>query len=76
MTATLATLFSTAVDLTSWQRILLILPLCLAVAVVYKTTRCERVSQIPRAALGLWLTIVIGMYTVGAGLLLVFSLLA
>jgi hypothetical protein len=40
---------------------LLILPLCAAVAVVYKCIRCRRMSRVPREALGLFITIVLGM---------------
>ncbi|HNQ22919.1 MAG TPA: hypothetical protein PKK06_07485 [Phycisphaerae bacterium] len=72
----LATMFKDALYLASPQRLLLILPLCLAVAVVYKTTRCADVKQVPMAALILWVTIVIGMYAVGVGLWLMYLLLA
>ena len=51
MTATLSALFTTAIDLTGTQRFLLMLPLCLSIAVVYKTTRLEDVRAIPAAAL-------------------------
>ena len=53
---------------------LMLLPLCLAVSVVYKTTRCERLRDIPKAALVSWVTIVLGMYVVGIALLLVYEL--
>ena len=55
-------------------RQLLLLPLCLSIAVVYKTTRCENDRDIPMATLALWLTIVFGMYAVAVALWLVFSL--
>ena len=55
-------------------RQLLLLPLCLSIAVVYKTTRCEKDRDIPMATLALWLTIVIGMYAVAVGLWLVFTM--
>jgi hypothetical protein len=42
----------------SWYWPLLLLPLCLAVAIVYKGVRCGQVSRIPREALGLFITIV------------------
>ena len=41
------------------------LPLCLSIAVVYKTTRCATLGEIPGAALVLWVTIVLGMLAVG-----------
>ncbi len=65
MTAILGQLFSTGIPLTGVQRFLMMLPLCLSIAIVYKTTRCERIRQVPREALGMWVTIVLGMYAVG-----------
>lgn len=72
----LATWFIESIYLSSPQRLLLILPLCLSVAVVYKTTRCANLKDIPVASLLLWVTIVIGMYAVGIGLWLLFSIMA
>jgi len=69
-------LFVTPVSLTGVQKLLLMLPLCLSIAIVYKATRCERLSELPRAVLGLWITIVVGMFTVGAGLWIVDLLMA
>ncbi len=54
---------------------LLMLPLCLSIAVVYKTTRCKNLRDVPVAALILWGTIVIGMYAVGVGLWVLFSIM-
>jgi hypothetical protein len=51
------------------------LPLCLSIAIVYKTTRCRTLSEVPAAAAGLWLTIVLGMSVVGFGLWAVFELM-
>ncbi len=68
-------LFTTGIALTGPVRLALMLPLCLAIAVVYKTTRCEDLRQVPMAALGLWITIVIGMCAVGLGLWLLFMLM-
>ena len=70
------TLFVDPISLVGWQRMLLLLPLCLAISVVYKTTKCDHVREVPLASLVLWVTIVIGMYAVGIGLQLVYSLLA
>lgn len=50
----------------------MLLPLCLAVSVVYKTTKCENVREIPLAVLASWVTIVVGMYAVGLALLLLY----
>lgn len=57
-------------------RMLLALPLCLSIAVVYKTMRCERLRDVPPQALTLWITIVFSMYAVGVGLWLVFRFAA
>ncbi len=40
---------------------LLALPLCLGVAVVYKTTKCHDASEVPRESLQLFLWIVLGL---------------
>ena len=58
------------------HRALLMLPLCLSVAIVYKTTRCATVREIPLAALLLWITLVVGMYAVGVGVWLLYALLS
>ena len=74
MTTLLATLFVTGITLTGVQRFLLMLPLCLSIAVVYKTTRCENLRDVPVAALVLWVTIVVGLYAVGLGLWVAFRI--
>lgn len=71
-----ATIFVTALELSGPQRLMLMWPLCLAVAIVYKATRCEDVRQIPKATVVLWGTIIMGMYAVGVGLWALFNLLA
>ena len=73
MTSALAGLFVTGVELTGLQRLVLMLPLCLSIAIVYKTIRCENMRDMPASALGLWITIVLGMYAVGVGLWAVFE---
>ncbi len=60
--------FITPVSLTGWQQLLLLLPLCLAVSIVYKTTKIENLRELPIAALISWVTIVLGMFAVGLGL--------
>ncbi len=57
---------------TGIARMLLILPLSLAIAVVYKTTRCENLRDVPAAVAALWLTLVLGMYAVGVAVWLIF----
>jgi predicted membrane protein len=76
MIASLATIFLNPLPLPGVLRTLSLLPLCLAIAIVYKTTRCARVREIPLASLILWVTIVAGMYAVGVGLLVMYELLA
>ncbi|KAA0220377.1 MAG: hypothetical protein KJ057_10530 [Phycisphaerae bacterium] len=72
----LAGLFSQAIPITGAGRILLLLPLCLSIAIVYKTIRCPQPRQIPTAVLPLWITIVVAMYVIGALLWAVFNLLS
>ena len=55
-------------------RMLLLLPLSLAIAVVYKTTRCENLREVPGAVAALWLTLVLGMYAVGVAIWLLFMI--
>ena len=73
MTTALLAMFTTAVPLGGSQRLLLMLPLCLSVAVVYKTTRLSNLRELPVAVGLLWGTIVLGMCGVGVGLWLLFS---
>ena len=63
------------IELAGPQRQILMLPLCLSIAIIYKTTRCEELSEVPVAALVLWGTIVLGMYAVGVGLWLLYLIL-
>jgi hypothetical protein len=72
---TLVALFTTAIDLTGPQRFLLMLPLCLSLAVVYKTMRLEDVRAIPAASLILSATIVLAMCALAVGLWAVFSIM-
>ncbi len=58
------------------QRLLLLIPLCLSISIVYKTTRCERLREIPLATLALWVTLIGGMVGVGVLMWLAFLLLA
>ncbi|MHC4442073.1 MAG: hypothetical protein ACYTF1_13030 [Planctomycetota bacterium] len=69
----LGTLFINPIVLERWQQMLLLLPLCLSISVVYKTTKCENIREIPLAAVVSWITVVIGMYAVGVVLLLLYE---
>lgn len=67
--------FITPVPLTGWQQLSLLLPLCLAVSIVYKLTKLESLREVPKAALITWVTIVVGMFAVGLGLFLLHRLM-
>ena len=60
--------FLTPVPLAGWQQLLLLLPLCLAVSIVYKATKLNDLRELPKAAVITWVTIVFGMLGLGAGL--------
>jgi hypothetical protein len=51
-----------------WMWVILLIPLCAAVAIVYKTIKCGAVNRIPREALVLFVTIVVGMLMAAAAL--------
>ena len=68
--------FIDPIDVVGWQKMLLMLPLCLAISIVYKTTKCDELREVPVAAIVLWITIVAGMFAVGIGLFAAFTLLA
>jgi len=70
----LSTFMIHPVTLARWQQLLMLLPLCLCVSVVYKTTRCATLRELPLTILVSWGTIVLGMFVVGAALLAVYSL--
>ena len=74
MTAILA-LFTSSAQLSGMQRLMLMLPLCFSVAVIYKTTRLEDMRDVPAAALVLWVTIVLSMCAVGVGLWAIYSIM-
>ncbi|MFH0981357.1 MAG: hypothetical protein V2A79_07455 [Planctomycetota bacterium] len=65
MIAALVAWLTTPARMSGLQNLLLLIPLCLSVSIVYKTTRCARLGEIPLATLALWLTIVGGMLGVG-----------
>ncbi len=68
--------FITPVPLAGWQQMLLLLPLCLALSVVYKATKLEDLREVPLASVITWVTIVAGMFAVGVGLYVLQMLLA
>jgi len=74
--ASVLAFLTTGMDLTRFPRFVLMLPLCLSVAVIYKSTRMENMRAVPAAAAVLWITIVLGMVAVGVGLWALFSVMA
>jgi hypothetical protein len=72
----LAVLFVDPIPLNGIQRALLLLPICLSIALVYKTIKCTHVGEIAVAALRLWGTIVAGMWAVAVTLWILYQLLA
>jgi hypothetical protein len=57
---------------TGSSRLLMLLPLVLAISVVYKTLKQPRLKDLPVSVLALWATIVVGMIGLGIGLLLLY----
>ncbi len=70
----LAMLFVDPMQIGSGARFAMLLPLAASVSVVYKTIRVDSLRSMPRAAMVLWMTILLGMFAVGVGLLIVFRL--
>jgi hypothetical protein len=75
MTNLVAGILESGIPVTGMQRFALMLPLCLAIAVIYKATRCERMRDVPASAFILWITIVVGMYGVGIGLYVLYKVM-
>ena len=76
MSTCLLALFQNPVELSGLQRLFLLLPLCLFISIVYKTTRCYSLGEVPLAALALWATLVAGMVGVGVFMWAAYLLLA
>ena len=68
--------FIDPIPVVGWQKMALMLPLCLAISIVYKATKCAELREVPVAAMVLWVTIIVGMFAVGIGLFAAFTLLA
>lgn len=73
---TMEGLLAASTQLSGVARFLLMVPLCLSVALVYKVTRIENLREALTAAIVLWVTILFGMIALGVGLWLVFRILA
>lgn len=62
--------------LTGWQRMLMLIPLCLGISIVYKTIKCEDLKEVPAASVVLCAAIVGSMYAVGIGIWVLYVLMA
>jgi hypothetical protein len=69
-------LFMKPIPITGAGRLGMLVPLALSISLVYKTIRCERISQIPGASLYLCFLIVSGMLLIGGALFGIFRILA
>jgi hypothetical protein len=58
---------------TSVTRLVMFFPLVLAVAIVYRTTRIQRVEDLPKGAAITFVNIVVGMFAIALGLWLAFQ---
>jgi len=57
-------------------RLAMLLPLALAVSVVYKTLKLSDLRSLVPQVLLLWVTMVVGMMAAGAALLVIYDVLA
>lgn len=71
----LSSFLASSIVIIGGLRLLMMLPLCLSIAIVYKTTRCEDLRELPMAVGGLLVSIVLGMAAVGIGLWLMFQIM-
>ncbi len=62
--------------LAGWQRMLMLIPLCLSISIVYKTIKCEDLKEVPAASVVLCAAIVGSMYAVGVGIWVLYVLMA
>lgn len=67
--------FTTPMQLTGQQHLVLLAPLCIAISVVYKTLRCQDLREMPRAAFGQSVTVVLAMLGVGVAVWLLYLVL-
>jgi len=68
MNAALAALFTTPIEIVGPLRMILLAPLAMSIAVVYKTTKLETLRDLVPATAALWVTIVVSMYAIGVTL--------
>jgi membrane protein YdbS with pleckstrin-like domain len=55
---------------------LLALPLCLGIAIVYKSVRCDPMKRVPREAAVLFVTIIAALVLIAAGLAMLVNFLS
>lgn len=72
----LAALFGDAISVAGPRHALMVLPLCLAIAIVHKAIHVEHFNHFVRSVAALWVTLVFGMYAVGIAAWLFFVVLA
>lgn len=75
MTAMFALILATTTFWSGSQKLMMMVPLCFSIALVYKTIRCDDLHELPAAVGGLLVTIVLGMAAVGLGLWLLFQVM-
>lgn len=56
-------------------RLLMLLPLAMTIAVVYRTIRCDHVREVPMSAVVLFTEVVVGMFVIGIGLWALFQVM-
>jgi hypothetical protein len=71
----MAALFTEPIMLTGWLRLVMLLPLCLSIAVVYKAVKIRDLGRLPAASVALWSVMVFGLIAVGVALLVIYRLL-
>ena len=69
-------LFTTPVQINGVQHLALLAPLCVAISIVYKTIRCQDLRDVPLAALGQSITIILAMLGVGVAVWLLYLLMS
>ena len=61
-------IFQNPMTLSFNSELMFLLPLCAAVALVYKTVRIDHLRRLPRQAAGLWIYMLAGLAALGAGM--------
>ena len=76
MASSMLTILAAVATFGGIGRLLMLLQLALAISIVHKTLKLERLSELPLAAVVLWVTIVVAMLGVGVGLLVIYQVMA